>query len=170
MSEFNDKAKDGDGDGFVQDGTEWERPVEEVSVEPETNEEPAEEAPTLVEDLAEELGIEASIEEVEEPAEEVIAAPAKGKSSKKKQAMAPVADGVIGTSVDNTQKTQVTNKVKEISGDTVAIYSARNVRWEGVGKINKGYNIVDKSEADKWIEKLSHVRLASPEEVSRELG
>ena len=28
-------AKDGDGDGLVQDGTEWERPVEEASVVPE---------------------------------------------------------------------------------------------------------------------------------------
>jgi hypothetical protein len=149
MSEFNDQAKDGDGDGFVQDGTEWERPVEEVSVEPETNEEPA--------------------EEVEESAD-VISTPSKGKGSKKKQAMAPVSDGVIGTSVDEAPKARVTNQVKEISENTVAIYSARNVRWEGVGKINKGYNIVDKSEADKWIEKLNHVRLASPEEVSRELG
>tara|TARA_B110000459_G_C16489071_1_gene437942 strand:- start:407 stop:916 length:510 start_codon:yes stop_codon:yes gene_type:complete len=169
MSEFNNKAKDGDGDGFVQDGTEWERPVEEVSVEPETNEEPAEDAPTLVEELAEELDLEASVAEVEESAD-VISTPSKGKGSKKKQAMAPVSDGVIGTSVDEAPKARVTNQVKEISENTVAIYSARNVRWEGVGKINKGYNIVDKSEADKWIEKLNHVRLASPEEVSRELG
>lgn len=32
--EFKIDAKDGDGDGFVQDGTEWERPVDEVIVTP----------------------------------------------------------------------------------------------------------------------------------------
>ncbi len=35
---FNPNAKDGDGDGLLQDGTKWERPVEPVAVavEPET--------------------------------------------------------------------------------------------------------------------------------------
>lgn len=31
---FKPNAKDGDKDGLVQDGTEWERPVEEVTVRP----------------------------------------------------------------------------------------------------------------------------------------
>jgi hypothetical protein len=32
--QFNPKAIDGDADGYVQDGTEFERPVEEVAVNP----------------------------------------------------------------------------------------------------------------------------------------
>lgn len=32
--EFNENAIDGDGDGIVQEGTEWERPVEPVVEEP----------------------------------------------------------------------------------------------------------------------------------------
>lgn len=163
MEEFNPDARDGDGDGLVQDGTEWERPVEEVSVEEVV------ETPSNVEEVAEELKVDAEVSVVEET-KDAITTPSKTKSTKKKPAIAPVADGVIGTSVDETPKTKVNNKVKTITDQTVAIYSARNVRWEGVGKINKGYNIVDKAEADKWLEKLDHVRLATPEEVSRELG
>lgn len=42
--EYNENAIDGDGDGLVQDGTEWERPAEEPVVEPAV-EEPVAEAP-----------------------------------------------------------------------------------------------------------------------------
>lgn len=52
---------------------------------------------------------------------------------------------------------------------TVAIHSTRNVIWEGVGKVDKGYNIVPEKIAEKWITR-NHVRLATPEEVAREYG
>jgi len=42
---YNPDAKDGDGDGKVQDGTEFERPVEEPTPEPEPAPEPVVEAP-----------------------------------------------------------------------------------------------------------------------------
>jgi transposase len=45
--EFKEDARDGDGDGFVQDGTEWERPVEEVIAEEEIVEEPVIEEPVV---------------------------------------------------------------------------------------------------------------------------
>tara|TARA_R110000796_G_scaffold114619_2_gene226312 strand:- start:1923 stop:2186 length:264 start_codon:yes stop_codon:yes gene_type:complete len=32
--QFKPEAIDGDGDGFVQDGTEFERPIEELAVNP----------------------------------------------------------------------------------------------------------------------------------------
>jgi hypothetical protein len=166
LEEFKADALDGDGDGFVQDGTEWERPAvsndlsqEESLVTPEE----------VKEDVVEEP--EAETPAVEEEDSQVISTPSTPKKgTKKRQAIKPVSDGVIGTSVQDDEKTKVTNKVKEVSENTVAIYSARNVRWEGVGKINKGYNIIDKKEADLWIGKLEHVRLATPEEVSRNLG
>ena len=165
MEEFKADALDGDGDGFVQDGTEWERPVSNDLSQEESLVTPEE----VKEDVVEEP--EAETPAVEEEDSQVISTPSTPKKeTKKRQAIKPVSDGVIGTSVQDDQKTKVTNKVKEVSDSTVAIYSARNVRWEGVGKINKGYNIVDKKEADLWIGKLEHVRLATPEEVSRNLG
>jgi hypothetical protein len=52
---------------------------------------------------------------------------------------------------------------------TVAIYSDRNVSWIGVGKVSKGYNIVTKEQAEKWLTR-NHVREATPEEVASQFG
>jgi hypothetical protein len=53
--------------------------------------------------------------------------------------------------------------------EKVAIYSVRNLSWNGVGELTRGYNIVTKENADKWITNKS-VRTASPEEVKRAYG
>jgi hypothetical protein len=52
---------------------------------------------------------------------------------------------------------------------TVAIYSERNVSWIGVGKVSKGYNIVTREQADRWLTR-KHVREATPEEVASQFG
>jgi hypothetical protein len=51
--------------------------------------------------------------------------------------------------------------------DKVALYSSRNVFWDGVGRVSKGYNIMTKDKADKWLTK-DHTRIATPEEVAKE--
>lgn len=51
----------------------------------------------------------------------------------------------------------------------VAVFSTKNVTWNGVGKVNRGYNIVSQEDADKWSTR-SHIRVATPEEVAREYG
>jgi hypothetical protein len=53
--------------------------------------------------------------------------------------------------------------------EKVAIYSVRNLSWNGVGELTRGYNIVTKEDADKWITNKS-VRTATPEEVKRAYG
>ena len=53
--------------------------------------------------------------------------------------------------------------------EKVAIYSLRNLNWNGVGEINKGYNIVTKEDCEKWITHKA-VRTATPEEVKRAYG
>ena len=145
--EFNPNATDGDGDGLVQDGTEWERSVEDAAVMPEV-EAVVEEAPE-----AEEDGLISSPEPVasEEPA------------------LAPVSDGVIGTST----KKKTTKKAPR-KGDTspkpetVALYSTRNVSWPGVGRVNVGLNIVTKDQAEQWLTR-EHIRAADPKDVAKEL-
>jgi hypothetical protein len=76
-------------------------------------------------------------------------------------------ENVIGSgSADKKESAKpVTAKEK----DTVAIYSTRNVNWSGVGQVSKGYNIVTKQAADKWV-KRDHIRIATPEEVARDFG
>lgn len=53
--------------------------------------------------------------------------------------------------------------------DKVAVYSSRNVFWQGVGRISKGYNIMTKDKADKWLTR-DHTKLATPDEVAKEYG
>lgn len=51
----------------------------------------------------------------------------------------------------------------------VAVHSIKNVHWQGVGHLNKGYNIVTKEAAAKWLTK-SGIREATPEEVATHYG
>lgn len=65
-----------------------------------------------------------------------------------------------------TQEVLVTKPVVE---EKVAVFSLRNLNWNGVGALNKGYNIVTKKDSEKWITHKS-VRIAEPEEVKRAYG
>jgi hypothetical protein len=65
-------------------------------------------------------------------------------------------------------------KIKDISknpekNEKVAIYANKNMRWQGIGQIFAGYNIVTKEAADKWTT-LNSVRLATPKEVAAYYG
>jgi hypothetical protein len=51
----------------------------------------------------------------------------------------------------------------------VALFSTKNVTWSEVGKVYRGYNIVEKDAAEKWLTR-SHIRIATPEEVAKEFG
>ncbi len=110
--------------------------------------------------------VEDIVNEVKDTA--VISSPEPVKDAKPaKPALAPVADGVIGSgSVTSSKKKPEAPAKKD---DTVAIHSTRNVTWGGVGKVYNGYNVVSKEAAEKWLTR-SHVRLVTPEEVAREFG
>lgn len=90
------------------------------------------------------------------------------KGGKKKPGLAPVKGGILGSS-----KVEEINKEKKISVkpqvEKVALHSTKNVYWDGLGEIKKGYNIVRKDRAEKWLTR-SHVRTATPEEVAKEFG
>ena len=58
---------------------------------------------------------------------------------------------------------------EKVPTEKVAIYSLRNMSWNGVGELIKGYNIVTSEEAEKWVTNKS-VRTATPEEVKRAYG
>lgn len=58
---------------------------------------------------------------------------------------------------------------KQEPKEKVAVYSSRNLNWNGVGALTKGYNIVTKQDSEKWMTNKS-VRSASPEEVKRAYG
>jgi hypothetical protein len=82
----------------------------------------------------------------------------------------PIETGAIGVTKSTPKKKSAkkTEPAKKYEA-TVALHSTRNVVWEGVGKIAKGYNIVSAAHAEKWLTR-SHVREATPEEIAREYG
>jgi hypothetical protein len=85
------------------------------------------------------------------------------------QALGSVAEGVIGaTKTPRSSEKKKVAKAKEKT-ETVAIYSTKNVSWSEVGKVSRGYNIVEKDAAEKWLTR-SHIRTATPEEVAKEFG
>tara|TARA_R110000822_G_scaffold90073_5_gene208358 strand:+ start:7903 stop:8394 length:492 start_codon:yes stop_codon:yes gene_type:complete len=157
--EFNSSARDGDGDGIVQDGTEFERPIEELLV-----------APSEPEEVVEEVVVEeAPKAEEEEDSSFVINSDSSPKPKKPtpKKALAPVADGVIGSGGSDSPMPKP-QKAKPVNdADAVGIYSTRNIRWENVGQVWRGYNIVSKSDSEKWLER-PQIRVATPEEIARE--
>jgi|688.fasta_scaffold1519692_1 hypothetical protein len=58
---------------------------------------------------------------------------------------------------------------KKTAEKTVALLSTRNVSWNGVGKVEVGYNIVTEEQAEKWLTR-NHITLATPEDVAKGYG
>jgi hypothetical protein len=52
---------------------------------------------------------------------------------------------------------------------SAAVYSKRNLHWNGVGQLKIGYNIVSEEEAERWVTHKA-VRSATPEEVAHYYG
>ena len=83
------------------------------------------------------------------------------------QALGFTETGAIGSmAADGPSKT--INSDVNLS-EKVALHSTKSVRWEEVGTLNRGYNIVTEKQADKWLTR-SHVRIATPEEVEKAFG
>jgi len=81
-------------------------------------------------------------------------------------------EGVVGSQVaDRTFNKLIDSDpapVVVVDGMT-AVYSAKNLRWSEVGTLTKGYNIVTKEAAEKWLT-LAGTREATPEEVATYYG
>jgi hypothetical protein len=89
---------------------------------------------------------------------------------KNKQALGSVGNGIFGTvTVSSESSTEQKAKKEKPKKDLVAIHSPKNIYWSGVGKILKGYNIVERHNAEKWLTKPG-IRIAPPEEVAKEYG
>jgi hypothetical protein len=104
-----------------------------------------------------------------QPVDGVIASPEpKAATGKKSFTKKTVSNDIIGSNIPDILDITTTKAPVERK-ETVALFSTKNVNWENVGKLEKGYNIVKKAEAEKWLTR-GHVRLATPEELAREYG
>lgn len=128
------------------------------------------EAKTKTKILAKIMDIEAGISEAEEYSETVIQAPSKTRPTPRSNVHAND-DGVIG--VHSAEKdyppVKAEKKDPEVGDEQVAVHSAKNLHWQGVGKLKPGYNILSKEAAEKWLTN-KHVREATPEEVATYYG
>jgi hypothetical protein len=108
---------------------------------------------------------EPKIEEAPVAAPEVVVVP---EAPVEKPGIGIVGDGAMGvTTVKEKPKREVIAKPAPAKEDTVAVYSSRNVSWQGVGKVVTGYNIVSKAAAEQWATR-DHIRIATPQEVAGE--
>jgi hypothetical protein len=69
----------------------------------------------------------------------------------------------------DTFKNKVFKKDTETPEGKVALHSDKNMHWNGIGRISKGYNIVTKEAAEKWLTRKG-IRQATPEEVASYYG
>ena len=136
-------------------------PIEEEALV----ETPVYEAPVVEEPVEEHI---AETPVVEEAAQAVVEEPVY-QAPEEVQALGSVADGVIGATTAVKAAPRKKNAKPEEKKETVALYSTKNVTWSEVGKVYRGYNIVDKDAAEKWLTR-SHIRTATPEEVAKEFG
>lgn len=122
------------------------------------DQEPADNTEELIDEIISDDVVTVEISEPENQSEEEI------------KALAPLKSGAIGSTTKKVAKKTKPKKApaaKKI--ETIAIHSTRNVNWQNVGKVEKGYNIKTKDEAEQWLTR-NHIRLATPEEVAREFG
>ena len=125
------------------------------------------EAPVVETPAVEEVPAESVIEE--SPVQEAITAPSYESNSNEVQALGPVDNGVMGTTSVPRPEPRLVEKAPEDLSVKQAIYSTKNVTWEGVGKVYKGYNIVTEEALNKWLTR-PHIRIATPEEVKKAFG
>lgn len=161
--------------------------VEETPIIPATLEEGEPVIPAEVAEKFEALKEEILAEKVEEAVEEPVAEEAKpveaeepknvissgsqrpGKKVEEVAGITAVENGVIGTGTVKPKPKNVVKQQEKPEVEKVAIYSSKNVTWTGVGKVYRGYNIVTKEAANKWLTR-DHTRIATPEELAKEFG
>ena len=109
---------------------------------------------------------------VEEVTQKVISGPKKAKAPKSSNVHAKdngaiashAADRALNKKVDTTENDGAKEDI-----DKLALWSDKNIRWSDVGTLIKGYNIVNKEAAAKWLSREG-IREATPEEVATYYG
>lgn len=78
-------------------------------------------------------------------------------------------NNVTTISTADTFKNKVFDSTPKIDDSQIAIYSEKNMHWNGIGGISKGYNIVTKEAAVKWLTRKG-IRKATPQELASYYG
>jgi hypothetical protein len=76
---------------------------------------------------------------------------------------------VIASFIPNEKAVSKNSAEPKDQVEKVALYSDKNIYWDGLGDLKVGYNIVSKEASEKWITRKA-VRIAQPEEVASYYG
>jgi hypothetical protein len=61
--------------------------------------------------------------------------------------------------------------MEKVKKDLICLFVENaSVHETSLGKLNRGYNVVSKKDADVWVSKFPRIRVASPEEVAEVFG
>ena len=78
-------------------------------------------------------------------------------------------NGVLTVGSADTFKNKEFKKDTKTPSGKIAIYSEKNMHWQGIGGITKGYNIVTEEAAEKWLTRKG-IREATAQEVATHYG
>lgn len=67
------------------------------------------------------------------------------------------------------EEIQEIKKDDQVINEKLVLFSEKNIFWNGVGEVTKGYNVITKEVSEKWLTHGS-VRIASPQEVASYYG
>lgn len=81
----------------------------------------------------------------------------------------PNESGTMTVGSADTFKNKEFKKDTETPDGKIAIHSDKNMHWNGIGGISKGYNIVTKEAAAQWLTRKG-IREATPQEVASHYG
>lgn len=127
----------------------------------------AESAPVAVENVVIE---EMDNNSVNEDGQKVITGPKKSRGARNSNSFVTETGAIGSRAADRALQNKVnTEEPQEDDTKRVALWSSKNIRWGGVGTLTKGYNIVTKEAAEKWLTKEG-IREATPEEVASHYG
>ena len=113
-----------------------------------------------------------AIEEVDnnsvtEEGQKVITGPKKARPARVSNMNTKEDSQIISRAAEPRPK--IKSESKKDEEGKMAIWSEKNIRWGTFGTLSKGYNIVTKEAAEKWLTR-DGIRKASPEEVAAHYG
>lgn len=119
--------------------------------------------------VVENVSIEEAKEVKTEEGQTVISAPSRPRAPRASNIHSKETGEISSNSADAALKKKVAPVAKEKEVEKIALWSSKNIRWTNVGELSKGYNIVTKEAAEKWLTK-SGIREATPEEIATHFG
>jgi len=125
-----------------------------------------------VEAIAETTGVEVENVTVEEAKVEETEKVITGPEKPKRQLVSNVQnneDNIFSSKAADRSFKKIVETKEDKKDNKVALWSDKNIRWDGIGTLKKGYNIVSKEASAKWLSR-NGIRNATPQEIATYYG